>query len=114
MESAGGFQRSSAGGNSESLLGRSLMRLLFDTECWLWSLREPDRHNKGAKELIDGPATELYLSVASIWEIIIKNQIEKLPLPKAPEDYIPELLQLQPTKTLVITPSHIYQLPKLP
>jgi PIN domain nuclease of toxin-antitoxin system len=90
------------------------MRLLFDTECWLWSVREPDRLNKRAKELIDDQATELYLSVASIWEIIIKNQIGKLPLPKAPEDYIPELLQLQQTKTLVITPTHIYQLPKLP
>ncbi|HYW70223.1 MAG TPA: type II toxin-antitoxin system VapC family toxin [Pyrinomonadaceae bacterium] len=90
------------------------MRLLLDTECWLWSVREPDRLNQRAKELIDDPATELYLSVASIWEITIKNQIGKLPLPKAPEDYIPELLQLQQTKTLVITPSHIYQLPKLP
>ena len=90
------------------------MRLLLDTECWLWSVREPDRLNQRAKELIDDPATELYLSVASIWEITIKNQIRKLPLPKAPEDYIPELLQLQQTKTLVITPSHIYQLPKLP
>jgi PIN domain nuclease of toxin-antitoxin system len=90
------------------------MRLLFDTECWLWSVREPDRLNKRAKELIDDPATELYLSVASIWEIIIKSQIGKLPLPKAPGDYIPELLQLQQTKTLVITPSHIYQLPRLP
>src|SRR5262249_9908263 len=49
-----------------------------------------------------------------IWEIIIKNQIGKLPLPKAPEDYIPGLLQLQQTKTLMITPSHVYQLPKLP
>ena len=90
------------------------MRLLFDTECWLWSVKEPDRLNKRAKELIDDPATELYLSVASIWEIIIKSQIGKLPLPKAPEDYIPEMLQLQQTKTLVITPNHIYQLPKLP
>jgi PIN domain nuclease of toxin-antitoxin system len=73
-----------------------------------------ERLNKRAKELIDDPATELYLSVASIWEIIIKNQIGKLSLPKAPEDYIPEMLQLQQTKPLVITPSHIYQLPKLP
>lgn len=90
------------------------MRLLLDTECWLWSVREPDRLNQRAQELIDDSATELYLSVASIWEITIKNQIGKLPLPKAPEDYIPELLQLQRTKTLVIKPSHIYHLPRLP
>ncbi len=90
------------------------MRVLLDTECWLWSVREPERLNQRAQTLIDDTANELLLSVASLWEITIKWQIGKLPLPKPPADYVPAMLRLQQIKTLPITPSHIYQLPQLP
>ena len=90
------------------------MKLLLDTECWLWSLREPERLNRRAQEAINDPASELFLSAASIWEITIKCQIGKLPLPKPPEVYVPEFLHLQHVEVLLITPSHIYRTRQLP
>ena len=64
--------------------------------------------------MIDDAANDLWLSVASLWEITIKWQIGKLPLPQPPADYVPAMLRLQQIKTLSITPSHIYQLPPIP
>lgn len=90
------------------------MKLLLDTACWLWSVREPDRLNRQAQDLINDPANELLLSVASIWEITVKYQIGKLPLPEPPEDYVPRFLQLQQVTTLLITPAHVYRTRLLP
>ena len=36
------------------------------------------------------PNHEVYLSVVSLWEAIIKYQLGKLPLPEPPESYLPE------------------------
>ena len=90
------------------------MKVLLDTQCWLWSVREPSKLNRRARETIDAPETELLLSTASIWEIAIKYQIGKLPLPKPPEDYVPEFSQLQGVNTLAILPSHVYRTRHLP
>lgn len=90
------------------------MKILLDTQCWLWSVREPERLNRRAQELINNDAHQLFLSVASMWEITIKYQTGKLPLPKPPEDYVPELLQLQQINTLPITPAHVYRTRLLP
>lgn len=85
------------------------MKALLDTHCWLWSAREPARLNRRARETIDAAETELLLSVASIWEITIKYQIGRLPLPRPPEQYIPEITELQGVITLPILPSHVYR-----
>ncbi len=31
------------------------MRILLDTQCWLWSLREPEKLNTHAREIIADP-----------------------------------------------------------
>ena len=57
------------------------MKLLLDTQCWLWWFAQPSRLNQEAIAQIADEANELWLSVASIWEISIKVSIGKLPLP---------------------------------
>lgn len=44
----------------------------------------------GAQDDIKYPGNEVYLSVVSVWEAMIKNQLGKLPLPEPPENYLPE------------------------
>lgn len=90
------------------------MKILLDTQCWLWSVREPERLNRRARELFDDHAHQLFLSIASIWEITIKYQTGKLPLPSPPEDCVPEFLRLQQINTLPIAPAHIYRTRRLP
>lgn len=49
------------------------MRVLLDTHLLLWTKLSPQRIPQGVRELILDPATEPEFSVASIWEIAIKQ-----------------------------------------
>lgn len=49
------------------------MRLLLDTHIALWSVYEPDRLPYRARALLTAPGAEAFISVASLWEIAIKN-----------------------------------------
>src|SRR5437763_17154796 len=48
------------------------MRVLLDTHVLLWALAEPHRLDEETRAAIEGDATEVLFSVASIWEIAIK------------------------------------------
>lgn len=54
------------------------MKVLLDTHIILWAITEDERLGKAARELITAPENLIFYSVASLWEIAIKNQ-------KAPE-----------------------------
>ncbi|MFN4954936.1 MAG: type II toxin-antitoxin system VapC family toxin, partial [Aphanizomenon sp.] len=64
------------------------MRLLLDTQCWLWWFSQPEKLNEKVIEQIADETNEVWFSVASVWEIGIKVSISKLPLPEQIEDYI--------------------------
>lgn len=52
------------------------MRLLLDTHVLLWALYEPKRLGKKTRALIE--RSEVFVSVASLWEISIKAALGKL------------------------------------
>lgn len=79
------------------------MKLLLDTHCWLWWLVEPEKLSKTAIDAIKSLENELWFSVASIWEIAIKFNSGKLPLPQPPEILIPQQMQIDQLSTLSIT-----------
>ncbi len=64
------------------------MKLLLDTQCWLWWFAQPELLNETAIAHIADETNELWLSVASIWEIGIKVAIRKLPLAGPLDSYI--------------------------
>lgn len=64
------------------------MRLLLDTQVWLWSLVNPGRIGLEARELMMDPTNSLVFSAASSWEIAIKYRLGKLPLPEPPDAFI--------------------------
>jgi len=66
------------------------VRLLLDTHVWLWMLSEPERLNAATQSALTDSATELWLSVASAWEVAIKHARGKLPL----QDPVGELVAL--------------------
>ncbi|EGY28707.1 hypothetical protein Rin_00013540 [Candidatus Regiella insecticola 5.15] len=49
------------------------MKLLLDTHLLLWAAGESNRLSEEARRLIDSPKNELLFSVASLWEIAIKQ-----------------------------------------
>jgi len=53
------------------------MRLLLDTQIFLWCVNDDSRLTKAARALLSG-ATEIYVSSASIWEAAIKAKLGKL------------------------------------
>ncbi len=55
------------------------MKLLLDTHVIIWSVSEPKRLSKKAQCYI-ADAETIYVSAASIWEISIKLQLNKLQL----------------------------------
>jgi PIN domain nuclease of toxin-antitoxin system len=54
------------------------MKALLDTNAFLWWLGKKDRLTAQACEIIQDPENEMFLSVACVWEIIIKTRSGKL------------------------------------
>jgi len=64
------------------------VKLLIDTQCWLWWFAQPERLSEKTIAHIADETNEVWLSVASVWEIGIKVAIGKLPLPEPIDSYI--------------------------
>ena len=90
------------------------MRLLIDTECWLWSLSDPKRLNDEAKSIIAERRHSIYLSSASSWEVAIKAALGKLSLPEPPERYVPSRMAAQGIQSLPIEHAHALRVFSLP
>jgi PIN domain nuclease of toxin-antitoxin system len=90
------------------------VKLLLDTQCWLWWFAQPERLNEEAIAHIADETNALWLSVASIWEMGIKVAIGKLPLPEPIDSYIPSRMVLLNMRALEITASHALQASMLP
>ena len=57
------------------------MRLLIDSNVFIWMAAQPSELSAGAREALANPANERVLSVVAIWEIAIKLSLRKLVLP---------------------------------
>jgi len=60
------------------------VRLLLDTHVFLWWLADDDRLKGGERAAIRDPGNDVYLSAASIWEIVIKEALGRLRVPELP------------------------------
>ncbi len=65
------------------------MRLRLDTHVFLWFISGDTRLHASWRDSIRNTGNEVYLSVVSLWEAIIKYHLGKLPLPHSPENYLP-------------------------
>jgi PIN domain nuclease of toxin-antitoxin system len=54
------------------------MRFLLDTHTAIWIFQDKNRLSSGAKAVMDDLSAELFISIASAWEIAIKVSIGKL------------------------------------
>ena len=56
------------------------MRGLLDTHTLIWAVEDSDKLSEPAKAFLDDPGNTVLVSVVSIWEIVIKHKLGKLPL----------------------------------
>lgn len=90
------------------------MRLLLDTQCWLWWFAQPENLSENVVETIANESNEVWFSVASVWEMGIKVSIGKLSLPEPMDDYISTRMTQLGAKSLEINASHALQVAALP
>ncbi len=90
------------------------MRLLLDTHIFLWFISRDSQLAIAVRDAIRNPRNEVFLSVVSLWEIIIKHQIGKLPLPQAPDIYVPAQRARHQIASLSIDEASIIQVANLP
>lgn len=57
------------------------MKFLLDTCAFIWITTDAPELSKNARDIFINPDNEIFLSSVSVWEIIVKNSLGKLPLP---------------------------------
>ena len=90
------------------------MRLLLDTQVFLWYISAHPHLPVAFRDAIRDPANEVRLSVASVWEAVIKYALGKLPLPAPPAEYLPAQREAHRIATLPVEEDALAHLASLP
>jgi PIN domain nuclease of toxin-antitoxin system len=88
------------------------MKILLDTHAFIWFVEDDSQLTDITKRIIEKQTNEIYLSIASIWEIAIKLQLKKLDIKRTIEEII-DLATLNGFELLPILPEHIIRLTTL-
>lgn len=90
------------------------MKILLDTQVWLWMLAAPERLSAPSRALLASAENELLFSAASAWEIAIKHGLGRLQLPGAPAEVVPELMGRSGVTPLPVFHHHALRVAALP
>lgn len=92
-----------------------MKKILLDTHIFLWIFIEPKRLPASIKSYLrDEPATQVYLSHVSSWEISIKYSAGKLKLPQPPDVFVRSRVEKADWLFLPIEHEHIFSVSSLP
>ena len=89
------------------------MKAILDTHTFLWAIAEEGKLSRRAQQIYTGP-NDLWLSVASVWEILIKVQAGRLPFPEPSGPYLVKELAKNRIEVLPITLDHVLRTESLP
>ncbi|NJL51219.1 MAG: type II toxin-antitoxin system VapC family toxin [Hydrococcus sp. SU_1_0] len=85
------------------------MQVLLDTHTFLWWVTNDSKLSSPAHTIISDPQNEIFFSIVSAWEIVIKAKLGKLPLPQSPDIYIPSRIKHYGFKKTGITLNDVLQ-----
>lgn len=88
--------------------------MLLDTLAFLWFIDGDERLTPTARALIEDLNNDVYLSVASLWEIAIKISLGRLQLAQPFATFIPHQLSINQIGLLGMTISHMTIIASLP
>ena len=86
------------------------MRILLDTHVFLWAVTDDVRLSAAHRSLYVDEAHDFYLSVASVWEIVIKAGLWKLPIPTPAAEYVVRQMEKNRVAMLGIQARHLARL----
>lgn len=83
------------------------MRLLLDTQAFLWFILNSPALSEKARNLICDPNNQIEISPASLWEIAIKISIGKYALKEPVAEFLEHEIKNNQFRLLPIEPRHI-------
>jgi PIN domain nuclease of toxin-antitoxin system len=89
------------------------MKAILDTHAFLWAIAGNRRMSGQARDIFAGPS-DLVLSSASLWEILIKVQSGKLNFPRPAGPYVISKLAENRIEILPISTDHVLAIERLP
>lgn len=90
------------------------MNLLLDTATFLWYVSADPRLPAPTRDLIRSAEHDVWLSVVSIWEVVVKAQIGRLKLPGPAWAYVTAERERHAIASLPLEEGAIANLAKLP
>ena len=90
------------------------MRILLDTHALLWWLFDDPKLSARARDCIRSPASDVYVSSASAWEVATKLRLGKLPEAREAAEQLPALIRRARFTPLPITLEHAHRAGNLP
>jgi PIN domain nuclease of toxin-antitoxin system len=90
------------------------VKILLDTHVFLWAITDSPKLSVQQRDLFLDEANEVHMSVASLWEILIKAGLGKLPLPEPAIEYLVRQMDQNRILLLPIWIAHLAELQKLP
>ncbi len=90
------------------------MKLLLDTHALLWFFSGNDKISETAKLLIENPQNLKFISIATLWEMAIKQSQGKLDLEVTAAQYVKEKLAADDFSLLPVKIAHLELISSLP
>ncbi|MGI4791017.1 MAG: type II toxin-antitoxin system VapC family toxin [Janthinobacterium lividum] len=90
------------------------MHLLLDTHIFIWFVLSPSQLSVTALAAIQSGENQIFLSLASAWEMSIKSGLGKLNLTQPIEKFVEDQARRNRFEILPITLSHIAAVERLP
>jgi PIN domain nuclease of toxin-antitoxin system len=90
------------------------MRLLLDTQSFIFYVDRPDSLSSAARAALEDSSNGLFLSLVSPWEMQVKSTLGKLQLSRPAVELVQAEVDRAAIKLLPITLQHIDALSRLP
>ena len=91
------------------------MRYLLDTHAFIWIVTGATEYfSKILMDIIENTENALFLSAASIWEMMIKCSINRLSIPKPEKSFFTEQMAISNITELPVNMEHSFEIINLP
>lgn len=90
------------------------MRFLIDTHTLLWIVDDDPKLSDKAKKIFLNNNNDIFVSIASIWEMVIKISLKRLEIPGTLSEFVKEHIRGSKIEIMSIDLNHLYQLENLP
>jgi PIN domain nuclease of toxin-antitoxin system len=85
------------------------MRILLDTHIAIWAIANTGKLSEDVIQILEDEKNQIYFSMASVWEIAIKNKIRPADMPMNERTFA-EICVKTGFESLSILPEHIFMI----